>query len=165
MLYSRWRLLLILNIMNQTEVLLALWAEARTRLTNQLPAIQDADLLKRLHPQSNCIGFLLKHIGEVEQLFARNVFGLDIKGSVETLGTGKDKGQYTNSAELLSYLNESHIFLEQAINNVLPDEWHQEIETKEFGKRTKAQALGRITSHTAYHAGQIGIILKYGQVY
>ncbi|MBP9187088.1 MAG: DinB family protein [Bacteroidia bacterium] len=150
--------------MNQTEAILELWLESRTRLTNQFAQITAADLLKRLHPQSNSIGFLLKHIGEVEQLFARNVFGLDIKGTVETLGVGKDKSQYTNLQELLAYLANSHTYLEQAINNVLPDEWNEEITTKEFGTRTKAQAIGRITSHTAYHAGQIGIILKYGKI-
>ena len=150
--------------MNQTEAILELWLESRTRLTNQFAQITAADLLKRLHPQSNSIGFLLKHIGEVEQLFARNVFGLDIKGTVETLGVGKDKSQYTNLDELLEYLANSHTYLEQAINNVLPDEWNEEITTKEFGTRTKAQAIGRITSHTAYHAGQIGIILKYGVI-
>jgi uncharacterized damage-inducible protein DinB len=149
--------------MNQTEVLLALWLEARTRLSNQLPNIKETDLLKRLHPQSNCVGFLLKHIGEVEQLFARNVFGLDIKGSVETLGIGKDKGQYTNLNELSAYLDESFVFLQQAIQNVDAQEWDEEITTKEFGTRSKAAALGRIVSHTAYHAGQMGIILKYGQ--
>lgn len=150
--------------MNQTEAILELWLESRTRLTNQFAQITAADLLKRLHPQSNSIGFLLKHIGEVEQLFARNVFGLDIKGTVETLGVGKDKSQYTNLQELLAYLANSHTYLEQAINNVLPDEWNEEITTKEFGTRTKAQAIGRITSHTAYHAGQIGIILKCGVI-
>ncbi|MBP9689185.1 MAG: DinB family protein [Bacteroidia bacterium] len=150
--------------MNQTEAILELWLESRTRLTNQFAQITAADLLKRLHPQSNSIGFLLKHIGEVEQLFARNVFGLDIKGTVETLGVGKDKSQYTNLEELLAYLANSYTYLEQAINNVLPDEWNEEITTKEFGTRTKAQAIGRITSHTAYHAGQIGIILKYGKI-
>ena len=148
--------------MNQTQAILELWLESRTRLTNQFIQLNGSDLLKRLHPQSNCIGFLLKHIGEVEQLFARNVFGLDIKGSIETLGIGKDKGQYTNLQELLDYLKESKVNLEQAINQVLPDGWQEEITTKEFGTRTKAQAMGRITSHTAYHAGQIGIILKYG---
>lgn len=151
--------------MNQTEVLLQLWLEARTRLSNQFPGIRETDLLKRLHPQSNSIGFLLKHMGEVEQLFARNVFGLDIRASIETLGVGKDKSQYTNLDELIAYLEESKGFLEQAINLVLPDDWAQEVTTKEFGTRTKAAALGRITSHTAYHAGQIGIIVKYGQVY
>lgn len=148
--------------MNQTEAILELWLESRTRLTNQFGQLTNNDLLKRLHPQSNCIGFLLKHIGEVEQLFARNVFGLNIKGSIETLGVGKDKGQYTNLQELLEYLDESKVYLEHAISNVQPEEWNEEITTKEFGTRTKAQAVGRITSHTAYHAGQIGIILKYG---
>ncbi len=150
--------------MNQTEAILELWLESRTRLTNQFAQLTNNDLLKRLHPQSNCIGFLLKHIGEVEQLFARNVFGLNIKGSIETLGVGKDKGQYTNLQELLEYLDESKVYLEQAINNVQPEEWNEEITTKEFGTRTKAQAVGRINSHTAYHAGQIGIILKYGVI-
>lgn len=148
--------------MNQTQAILELWLESRTRLTNQFTQLNESDLLKRLHPQSNCIGFLLKHIGEVEQLFARNVFGLDIKGSIETLGVEKDKGQYNNLEALLDYLEVSKVNLEQAINQVLPDGWQEEITTKEFGTRTKAQAIGRITSHTAYHAGQIGIILKYG---
>ena len=148
--------------MNQTQAILELWLESRTRLTNQFTQLNESDLLKRLHPQSNCVGFLLKHIGEVEQLFARNVFGLDINGSIETIGVGKDQGQYTNLQELLDYLEESKVNMEQAINKVLPERWQEEITTKEFGTRTKAQAMGRITSHTAYHAGQIGIILKYG---
>ncbi len=150
--------------MNQTQAILELWQESRTRLTNQFTQLNESDLLKRLHPQSNCVGFLLKHIGEVEQLFARNVFGLDIKGSLETKGVGKDKGQFTNLQELLDYLEESKVNLEQAINKVLPDGWQEEITTKEFGTRTKAQAIGRISSHTAYHAGQIGIIVKYGLI-
>nr|WP_240961729.1 DinB family protein [Nonlabens sp. Ci31] len=32
--------------------------------------------------------------------------------------------------------------------------------TKEFGTKTKAQALGHIVSHTAYHAGQLAMLLK-----
>jgi uncharacterized damage-inducible protein DinB len=38
------------------------------------------------------------------------------------------------------------------------------ITTKEFGTKTKAEALGRIVSHTAYHAGQIALICKYGKI-
>jgi len=34
--------------------------------------------------------------------------------------------------------------------------------TKEFGTKTVAEAFGRIISHTAYHAGQIALIKKYG---
>ena len=38
----------------------------------------------------------------------------------------------------------------------------RKISTKEFGTKTKAEAFGRIISHTAYHAGQMAIINKYG---
>lgn len=41
--------------------------------------------------------------------------------------------------------------------------WSEVITTKEFGTKTKAEALGRIVSHTAYHAGQIALINKYGK--
>jgi len=40
-------------------------------------------------------------------------------------------------------------------------DWEATITTKEFGTKTKAEALGRIVSHTAYHAGQMALILKY----
>ena len=36
------------------------------------------------------------------------------------------------------------------------------IGTKEFGKKTKAEALDRIVTHTAYHAGQLVMVVKYG---
>lgn len=152
-------------MINNTETLHALWAEARTRFTNLLVNITEDDLQKRLHPESNCIGFLLKHIGEVEQLFSRNVFGLEIKASIETLGSGKDKGQYKDLAELIQYIQTSGSFLSKSILSVTQEQWAEEITTKEFGTKTKAAALGRIISHTAYHGGQIGIILKYGRIY
>jgi uncharacterized damage-inducible protein DinB len=53
--------------------------------------------------------------------------------------------------------------LELAILAQREDEWHVEISTKEFGTKTKAEALGRIISHTAYHAGQLAIVIKYGK--
>jgi hypothetical protein len=36
------------------------------------------------------------------------------------------------------------------------------ITTKEFDTNTKAEAFGTTISHTASHAGQMSIILKYG---
>lgn len=51
--------------------------------------------------------------------------------------------------------------LEKAIS--LQEDWDQVIETKAFGKKTKAEALGRITTHTAYHSGQLALVLKYGK--
>jgi len=42
------------------------------------------------------------------------------------------------------------------------ENWSETIVTKEFGTKTKAEAFGRIISHTTYHAGQMAIIKKYG---
>jgi hypothetical protein len=36
------------------------------------------------------------------------------------------------------------------------------LKPKNLAKKTKAEALGRITTHSAYHAGQLAIVLKYG---
>lgn len=41
-------------------------------------------------------------------------------------------------------------------------DWETIVQTKEFGTKTKAEAFGRIISHTTYHAGQLSIINKYG---
>lgn len=147
-----------------TETLLKLWLMARTRLTQLMPGIAQEQLLHKLHPNSNSVGHLLRHIAEVEQLFAKNVFGLDIKVKIQTVGPQiHDRGQFTNLGELIQLLDEAQKLLKNAIENQMEEDWRREITTAEFGTVTKAEALGRIISHTAYHAGQIGIILKYGK--
>ncbi|PJC06860.1 MAG: damage-inducible protein DinB, partial [Flavobacteriaceae bacterium CG_4_9_14_0_8_um_filter_34_30] len=62
-------------MMTKTQLLLELWLESRTRFVNQLEAISETDLKKKLLPSQNSVGFLIRHIGEVELLFAKNVFG------------------------------------------------------------------------------------------
>jgi uncharacterized damage-inducible protein DinB len=147
-----------------TQELLAMYKMARTRLGNQLPKITEGDLSKKLHPNSNSIGFLLRHIGEVEQLFAKNVFGLDIRVMASTIGKEKhDSGKFTNLQNELSSLNLAATLLEKAILEQQETAWNTNITTAEFGTVTKAEALARIISHTAYHAGQIGLILKYAE--
>ena len=59
-------------------------------------------------------------------------------------------------------MQESADTLRRAIEATSDADWDTVIETKEFGKKTKAEALGRIVTHTAYHAGQIGLVVKYG---
>lgn len=145
-----------------TTQLLQMFKMGRTRLTNQLLNIQEADLTKKLHPNSNSIGFLLQHIAEVELLFSKNVFGLDIKVNMQTVGkTIHDTGKFTNLESELKLLTQSAEALEKAILRHQDDDWSSSVTTAEFGTVTKAEALSRIISHTAYHAGQIGLILKY----
>lgn len=149
--------------MTKTEVLLALWEEGRTRLANLLPVITAADLPRRLHPQSNSLGWLLRHIAEVEHLFAKNVFGEAIEVRVSTIGNlVKDHGQFIDLEALITYLEDAHHVLRNAFEKQTDADWETYIETREFGRKTKAEALARISTHTAWHAGQISLILKYG---
>lgn len=143
------------------KTLIELWKEGRTRLTNQLANIKPEDLSKKLGDSPNSAGFLIRHIAEVELLFAKNVFGnMEVKVDAKTLKAGKDTGEWTDLDSLLALVNESGIQLEKAIHS--QEDWDAVVKTQEFGEKTKAEALGRIATHTAYHAGQLAIVLKYG---
>ncbi|QEC68073.1 DinB family protein [Panacibacter ginsenosidivorans] len=147
-----------------TENLLMLWEEGRTRFTKLLDVVAEDDLPKKLSPSPNSIGFLIRHIGDVEMLFAKNVFQLkEIQVHAKTVIAQKDTGEWITLAELKEYVHQSATVLRKAILQVKEESWEQSITTKEFGTKTMAEALGRIVTHTAYHAGQLGIILKYGQ--
>ena len=147
----------------RTTALLTLYTEGRTRFTKLLDMLSEADLPKKLAPSPNSIGFLVRHIGDVELLFAKNVFGLaDVQVHASTVAKGHDTGEWTDLAVLNAYVQESADTLRRAIEATSDADWDTVIETKEFGKKTKAEALGRIVTHTAYHAGQIGLVVKYG---
>lgn len=147
----------------QTEQLLALCIEARTRFSNQMENLNEDDLKKKLLPSQNSVGFLIRHIGDVELLFAKNVFGAtDIHVTARTVIEKLDSGEWTNLNELNEYVNYSFESLKNIVEKQTEIDWSTEITTKEFGTKTKAEAFGRIVSHTAYHAGQLAIINKYG---
>lgn len=144
------------------DILIAMWKEGRTRFAQLLDKALETDLSKRNGDSPNSAGFLIRHIAEVELLFAKNVFGItETKIVAKTLIAGKDTGEWTNLEELKSLAEYSAEILEKAI--ALQENWDEVIETKEFGKKSKAEALGRITTHTAYHAGQLALALKYGK--
>jgi uncharacterized damage-inducible protein DinB len=145
----------------ENDQLIELWKEGRTRFTNLLDKATEADLTKKMGNSPNSAGFLIRHIAEVELLFAKNVFGKkDVKITAKTLIAGKDTGEWTNLAELKDFSFYAGEQLEIAIQE--QKDWSETIETKEFGKKTKSEAFGRILTHTAYHAGQLALVLKYG---
>jgi uncharacterized damage-inducible protein DinB len=147
----------------KTQLFLELWIESRTRFTNQLENITTDDLAKKLDPSVNSVGFLIRHIGDVELLFAKNVFGAtDVKVVAKTVIEKHDTGEWTNLQELKEYVVYSFETLKSIVEMQTDEDWETEITTKEFGTKTKAEAFGRIVSHTAYHAGQMAIINKYG---
>ncbi|HEY0898918.1 MAG TPA: DinB family protein [Sphingobacteriaceae bacterium] len=141
----------------------ALWAEGRTRFTKQLASLQENDLRKTLPPAPNSAGFLIRHLADVELLFSRNVFKLpDVQVHAKTVIAQRDTGEWTDLQELLEYQQKAAETLKNAILSVPDSSWDQTITTNEFGTKTLAEALGRITTHTSYHAGQLALILKYG---
>ena len=149
--------------MDQTQRMLAMWeAGRRARLVPLLPNVTDEALTRRLHPSANPAGWLLRHIGEVEQLFARNVFGLQAQVKAYTVGAGQPRTSHGSAAELLAHLEESARRLGEAIARQEPDSWDASVTTAEFGTVAKHEALARIITHTAWHAGQLALALKYG---
>lgn len=147
----------------KTQLFIEHWAEGRTRFSNQLGSITEADLKKKLLPSQNSVGFLIRHIGDVELLFAKNVFGAsEVKVTAKTVIEKRDTGEWTNLEELKTYVEYSFESLKSIVEKQTDADWETEITTKEFGTKTKAKAFGRIVSHTTYHAGQMSIINKYG---
>jgi uncharacterized damage-inducible protein DinB len=150
--------------MSTTELYLKTWEEARTRFTNLLEGITEDQLKKKLVNTKNSAGFLIRHIGDVEMLFAKNVFGSkELEVSAKTVIAKKDTGEWINLTELLAYQHLAFNSLKEIISKHTEESWSEMITTKEFGTKSKAEALGRIISHTAYHAGQLSLTLKYGE--
>lgn len=149
--------------MTLTQSYLQTWTEARTRFTNLLKDMKEEDLKKKLAGTKNSAGFLLRHIGDVELLFAKNVFGgIDVDVHAKTVIAQHDTGEWTNLAQLIEYQQYAYDQLKAIIEKQTDEDWNQSITTKEFGTKTKAEAIGRIISHTAYHAGQLSLTIKYG---
>lgn len=147
----------------KTETLIELWIESRTRFTNQLQGLSESDLTKKLLPSQNSVGFLIRHIGDVELLFSKNVFGdHSVKVIAKTVIDQKDTGLWTDLNELKEYVEHSFQTLLNIVRQQTDEDWETTITTVEFGTKTKAESFGRIISHTAYHAGQMAIINKYG---
>jgi len=146
----------------KTDILIELWIESRTRFTNQLENLTEDDLQKKLGESPNSVGFLIRHIGDVELLFAKNVFGnSSVKVTAKTVIDKRDTGEWTDLEALKNYVSESFKKLKSIVEKQTDEDWETTISTQEFGTKTKAEAFGRIVSHSAYHAGQLAIINKY----
>tara|TARA_R110002167_G_scaffold116792_4_gene292231 strand:- start:813 stop:1268 length:456 start_codon:yes stop_codon:yes gene_type:complete len=148
---------------SKTQSFLEFWQEARTRFSNQLITLQEADLKKKLPPSVNSVGFLIRHIGDVELLFAKNVFGdKKIHVIAKTVIAKRDTGEWTDLISLRAYVDHSFVSLKSAIEKMTDIDWEGSVTTEEFGTKTMAEALGRIASHTTHHSGQMAILIKYG---
>ena len=102
--------------METTAHFVAQWVEARTRFSNQLKTMQAEDLKKKLGDSPNTIGFLIRHIGDVELLFSKNVFGNSaVQVSAKTVISGHDTGEWTDLSSLLAYVEGSFETLQSTL--------------------------------------------------
>ncbi len=145
-----------------TDRYVALFDQGRTRLTGWLDDVTDEDLPRRLHPEANTVGWMLRHIGEVELLFAKNIFGRTLNVKASTIGPNAGRRQDFGPADdLRTLLGRSGRELGEAIAVQDETAWTREV-TADFGTLPLQEALARILTHTAYHAGQAHLTLKYG---
>ena len=108
----------------KTALFLELWIEARTRFSNQLVTLTSLDLTKRLPPSVNSVGFLIRHIGDVELLFAKNVFGSsDVKVIAKTVIDKYDTGEWTDLDDLKEYVNFSFEKLKEIVASQMDEDW------------------------------------------
>ena len=141
-------------------MLLSLWRRARKRFSDQLGGISERDLTKKLPGTQNSIGFLIRHVAEVELMFAKNTLGGAIDVHPLTLIAQRDTGEWTKLGELLAYVERSGKLLETLIASHADQDWNR-VAVTNVGSMTLAEALGGIISHTAHHGGQMALILKY----
>jgi uncharacterized damage-inducible protein DinB len=118
---------------SKTDTLLELWIESRTRFSNQLENLTENDLQKKLGNSPNSVGFLIRHIGDVELLFAKNVFGAsEVKVTAKTVIDKHDTGEWTDLEVLKNYVSESFEKLKSIVEKQTDTDWETQITTKEF---------------------------------
>ena len=151
------------TISETTENYLKMYQTGLTRYHKMLESLKPEQVSHKLHPDSNSIGFLMRHIAEVDQVFANRIFGVEINMQPKTVGPNiKDDGSFTDLEALKTFNEQSEQVLSEAIQQQDADKWTTVIDSPIFGKITKSAALSRIIAHTGYQVGQIGLIAKYG---
>ena len=146
------------------ENMISTWKTGHRTLDNMLPKINEENISNRLQPELNSVGFLLRHIAEAEHGFSHSVFkGPALTFERKTVGPGiTDTGEHTNLEEIKKMLEDSGIALENAFNNLTPEEWEEKVEMR-MGTFSRRDFVGYILAHSSYHTGQIGLGLKYGK--
>ncbi|WP_255298577.1 DinB family protein [Brevibacillus dissolubilis] len=117
----------------------------------------------KVAPGSNSIGFLIRHIAEAEYAFSGMFTGKRYEGLSEffTLGPVTDQGQVTDLAATIKFADEAFSYLMEAVKALPEDKWDIKTETP-VGPLSPREGLSLMQHHMGYHAGQIGLIAKYG---
>lgn len=125
-------------------------------------ALNTHNLHYRLNHQAASAGFIYRHIGETMNMFGY-FFGYPVDITNTTMGM-TDTGQGENLAESQRLVEKGYALLQTIIEHTQEPEWQHAVDTPFFGSVSKAKLFAHVLYHTAYHAGQIALTLKKGQV-
>ena len=147
-----------------TENMISAWKTGHRTLINMLPKINEENIANRLAPEANSVGFLLRHIAEAEHGLSHTALkGPALTFERKTVGPGiTDTGEHTNVEEIKKMIEDSGLSVENAMRNLTPDEWEEEVELR-MGTFSRRDFISYMIAHSSYHTGQIGLSLKYGK--
>ncbi|HLR10611.1 MAG TPA: DinB family protein [Sporosarcina sp.] len=89
---------------------------------------------------------------EYEYLFADWYLGQQV--------TEIPKVDHANKEALIAFLQQSDAFLQQAMEALSEEQWHEVVPSK-MGDCTPIEVIGRLIYHAGMHAGQISDIQKH----
>lgn len=111
----------------------------------------------RLTADAGSVGFIYRHIGEI-QLLLGQFLGEPTQVSNMTMGF-QDTGQGKDLEASHQLITAGYTMLRNLVSNQTDAWWTETIETPFFGTVTRLQMLGHILNHNAHHSGQIALTL------
>jgi hypothetical protein len=129
--------------------------EGCTRFNHLLPLVQVNNLENKLGTSPNSFGYLMQQVAEAALLFSENPFSnREVQIVAKTIIEGKYSGVWTDLDAIKAIIAKAEQTLSTTILQQTPKSCKNSI-------TTKAEALDRMVTHTAYHAGQIAWAIKY----
>lgn len=148
---------------SKKTILENLWKISRMRFESLKNNIKEEQLGYRIHPDSNSLGFLLRHIAEVELMLGKSVFGFEVNFVPQTFGKKyTDNELFSNLNELLDFMTVSYEKVLNELSKITDDDCDKIVKTP-IGEFPLSDAISMLTTHSNYHVGQIGLIMKYGK--
>lgn len=114
----------------------------------------------KLNPQAASIGFILRHIGEI-QLLLGTFLGEATDVANTTMGFA-DTGQGADLEVSRRLVEAGYDMLYGLAAGHDAGWWLEQIETPFFGEIERLRMLGHILNHNAHHTGQIALTLARG---
>ena len=150
--------------MTTAKEMLTVWQAGHKTIERMIEKITPENIGFRVLPEMNSVGFLLRHIAESEIGISKTAFnGPGAEFQRKTVGPNiTDTGEHIQVDEIKEMFANAGQAVEAAIANIKNEEWDEIVELR-MGTYPRSAYVSWLASHSAYHAGQITLALKYGK--